>query len=336
VISGEKIATLIRYPHEIDENDLVDLNKLVEQYPYCSSLHVIYLKGLALHHDLNFERELAKTAIHATDRNHLYALIHSNPIQLGLETEQIEANIQHLQPEPRETVQEITEVIEILPPTEEVVEEKTEVSFIAVEEISHTEIENKINTTDLDDDILTNAIDLVYVDSGIEPLKEEKKLDLKQEYANELAIETKTTSIEKSSDAVDKNDSLGPLSFVDWLKQKQNKIVEIEKLDEINEDEEKEGDRKKVAVNELLEKFINEQPTISRPVKDFYSPLKNARESIEESDDMVTETLAKIYALQKNYSKAITAYEKLILLYPEKKTFFASRIENLREEQKKR
>ena len=51
---------------------------------------------------------------------------------------------------------------------------------------------------------------------------------------------------------------------------------------------------------------------------------------------MVTETLAKIYALQKNYSKAITAYEKLILLYPEKKTFFASRIENLREEQKKR
>lgn len=336
MISGEKIATLIKHPHEIDENALVDLNKLVEQYPYCSSLHLIYLKGLALHHDLNFERELAKTAIHATDRNHLYSLIHSNPKQLGLETEQIEANVQHLQPEPRETAQEIAGVAEIMPPAEEVVEEKTEVSVIPIEEISNTAIENEINDTDLDDDILTNAIDLVYVDSGIEPVKKEEKPDLKQASPEELANETKTTPIEKSIEAVDKNDSTRPLSFVDWLKQKQNKLVEIEKLDEINKDEEKEGERKKGSVNELLEKFINEQPTISRPVKDFYNPVKNARESIEESDDMVTETLAKIYALQKNYSKAITAYEKLILLYPEKKTFFVSRIENLREEQKKR
>lgn len=336
MISGEKIATLLKHPHEIDENALVDLNELVEQYPYCSSLHLIYLKGLALHHDLNFERELAKTAIHATDRNHLYALIHSNPAQLGLETEQIEANVQHLQLEPKESSQEIKEEIERIPAIEKVVEEKTEVSVIPIEETSDTMIENEINDTDLNDDILTNAIDLVYVDSGIEPVKEEEKLEFKQLSTKELAKETKTTPIEKSIEAVDKNDSSEPLSFVDWLKQKQNKIVEIEKLDEINEDEEKERERKKGSVNDLLEKFINEQPTISRPVKGFYNPVKNARESIEESDDMVTETLAKIYALQKNYSKAITAYEKLILLYPEKKTFFASRIENLREEQKKR
>ena len=123
---------------------------------------------------------------------------------------------------------------------------------------------------------------------------------------------------------------------MNYTKTNYTKMNYTKKLDEINEDEEKERERKKGSVNDLLEKFINEQPTISRPVKGFYNPVKNARESIEESDDMVTETLAKIYALQKNYSKAITAYEKSILLYPEKKTFFASRIENLREEQKKR
>lgn len=336
MISGEKIATLIKHPHEIDENTLVDLNKLVEQYPYCSSLHLIHLKGLALHHDLNFERELAKTAIHATDRNHLYTLIHSNPGQLEFEIEQIEANVQDLQPDPRESSLEIKEAIERMPLREEVVEEKKAISAIPMEEISDTPFENGINNTDLDDDILTNAIDLIYVNSGIEPLKDEEKIDIQQEFPKEKVNETKTTAIEKSIEAVDKNDSSGPLSFVDWLKQKQNKIVEIEKLAEISANDEKEEERKKGSVNDLLEKFINEQPTISRPVKDFYNPVKNARESIEESDDMITETLAKIYALQKNYSKAITAYEKLILLYPEKKTYFASRIENLREEQKKR
>jgi hypothetical protein len=89
-------------------------------------------------------------------------------------------------------------------------------------------------------------------------------------------------------------------------------------------------------INALLDKFMKEEPRISKPVKDFYNPVKNAQKSVEESDDMVTETLAKIHVLQKNYSKAISAYEKLILLYPEKKAFFASRIEKIREESKKR
>jgi hypothetical protein len=44
----------------------------------------------------------------------------------------------------------------------------------------------------------------------------------------------------------------------------------------------------------------------------------------------VSETLAKIFALQGNFSKAIYVYEQLILIFPEKKTFFASQIKNLK------
>ena len=40
----------------------------------------------------------------------------------------------------------------------------------------------------------------------------------------------------------------------------------------------------------------------------------------------MTETLAKVYLEQKKYSKAIQAYEILILKYPEKSSFFAHRI----------
>jgi hypothetical protein len=43
----------------------------------------------------------------------------------------------------------------------------------------------------------------------------------------------------------------------------------------------------------------------------------------------VSETLAKIFALQGNFPKAIFAYQQLILINPEKKIFFASQIVEL-------
>ncbi len=47
-------------------------------------------------------------------------------------------------------------------------------------------------------------------------------------------------------------------------------------------------------------------------------------------EDYYTETLAKVYAEQGFYKKAIEVYSKLILLYPEKSTYFAALIEELK------
>ena len=60
--------------------------------------------------------------------------------------------------------------------------------------------------------------------------------------------------------------------------------------------------------------------------------MNMAKQSIVEDDDLVTETLAGIYEKQGFYTKAIKAYEKLSLKYPEKKLSFAARIENLRQQ----
>ena len=49
-----------------------------------------------------------------------------------------------------------------------------------------------------------------------------------------------------------------------------------------------------------------------------------------ESMDFITETLAAIYADQGYYDKAIDAYAKLILLYPEKSTYFASLVNEIK------
>jgi hypothetical protein len=55
-----------------------------------------------------------------------------------------------------------------------------------------------------------------------------------------------------------------------------------------------------------------------------------AKQSVAEDISFVSETLAKIYELQGNYSKALAAYESLRLKYPEKRLYFATQIKNLK------
>jgi len=65
--------------------------------------------------------------------------------------------------------------------------------------------------------------------------------------------------------------------------------------------------------------------------KPFFSPIETAKLSIVDNEEFVSETLAEIHVKQGNYPKAIKIYDKLILNYPEKKVFFASRIRYIKE-----
>ena len=69
---------------------------------------------------------------------------------------------------------------------------------------------------------------------------------------------------------------------------------------------------------------------IEKPKQDFYSPAKKAKESLSSDQIPVSETLAKVYAMQGAVAKAIGVYEQLILLNPEKKSFFANQIKTLK------
>ena len=111
-----------------------------------------------------------------------------------------------------------------------------------------------------------------------------------------------------------------------------NRLRELEA-----EKQRKETDKepqKKLSRKELIDKFILENPSISRPKAEFYNPLTVAQNSIIDQENIVSETLAKIYEQQGYVEKAISIYEKLGLKYPKKSSYFAAQIERLKESQK--
>jgi len=106
-------------------------------------------------------------------------------------------------------------------------------------------------------------------------------------------------------------------SFEEWLKL--TSINPINRNDHSDETESEKEDKFR-----LIDKFIQENPKIkplvSGPKEDPIKPLSKP------SDQLMTETLAKVYLQQNNYKKAIQAYKILILKNPEKSGFFADQI----------
>ncbi len=86
--------------------------------------------------------------------------------------------------------------------------------------------------------------------------------------------------------------------------------------------------RKKKQI-ELIDKFLEEQPSIDRTKKP--SVEGDLSEPHTKEIEVVTEKMAMIYELQGLYDKAIETYEKLILQKPEKKDYFAKKIQELKQ-----
>lgn len=105
----------------------------------------------------------------------------------------------------------------------------------------------------------------------------------------------------------------------------ENKIAELEKQKKTTKKTEK-----KLSKAEIIDKFIAENPSISRPKQEFFNPISAAQESVIDQENIVSETLAMIYEKQGYYEKAISIYEKLKLKYPEKSIIFAGQIKTLK------
>lgn len=113
-------------------------------------------------------------------------------------------------------------------------------------------------------------------------------------------------------------------SFQEWLQ-----LTKISPIVRENEESTSLIDAEKQKKLDIIDKFIEANPKIA-PVKENTKTPANISKSIEEPTHLMTETLAKVYLEQKKYTKAIQAYEILILKYPEKSSFFADRINEIK------
>jgi hypothetical protein len=109
-------------------------------------------------------------------------------------------------------------------------------------------------------------------------------------------------------------------SFSEWLA-----LTKVQKIN--REKSEKKTD--------LINNFIEKSPTIKVEKNKFFSPTETAKSSIIENEELVTETLARVYLEQEHFDKAIEAYKKLSLKYPKKSSFFADQINLINDLKKK-
>ena len=185
----------------------------------------------------------------------------------------------------------------------------------------------------------TNELLSIKVIDSIEIIQKEK-VELnenKVELENTVSIdieEDETTESEKTATTPEENLELGkPLnfsknethSFQEWLQLSRIQPIDRKSETKSNSTSTKAEDELKKKKESIINKFIESNPKIPA-VKSGSTPNITIDINKEDTSSLMTETLAKVYLEQKKYQKAIQAYEILILKYPEKSSFFADRI----------
>ena len=175
---------------------------------------------------------------------------------------------------------------------------------------------NKLALKTMDRGILKNLMEAPI--KAHSPFEIKKPIIEKESNKIQVDLDNKVLVDNSNNEEIDKL----KLSFIDWIEFTEDNNTKYEL--EIVEDK-KSPLQDKLSI---IDKFIENDPKIS--------PIDKSVNSFDEiefddySDELMTETLAKVLVKQKKYKKAIRAYKILCLKYPEKNVLFASQIEKIK------
>lgn len=344
-MNRSQFISFIEYPEKLSEKDSILLSDVIKNFPFFQTAHLLYAKSLHNSQSIHYNHHLKTTAAYAGDRKILHRLItgkkeeikqeafirepvlvspkeenFAKAVETAVKEEVIEKQIIPVISEETPEILEIPQIEKV----EEIVAEKIETILEKQKEPEpeplHSVVTEKIGEEEiqqLEKEYLSvaadAAIEMEVLKTVIEDERTETNFVLNTPIA-ETADEKEPVSIEN-------------LSFTDWLKHVDD---EVPVTDSPLKQEAREEKKENFSAAELIEKFIKEEPKISRPKTEFFNPVNMAKQSVADDITMVSETLAKIYILQGNYNKALQAYENLRLKYPEKRLYFAAQIKQIR------
>lgn len=302
----------------ISQEHLESLEKSFLEHPYSSSLAILLAKAYSMNNDIRLENHIRKTAILTNNRKQLHDFLFSESSEIS---------------EPEEILEENLAI-------ETNIEEKED----SGEEIQEIAEEKETNNTSAeaiqeDDPLLKQFItEAINAGAVLDLLAEEPEIDEKETSENSLVLqqEEEIEQIEQSIEEP-KVETPSKQSFSHWMN-----FLSDEEVKSTSKPEKKEplqtifprDEKEKKKVISIIDNFIEKEDSLVPKRAEFFSPSKAAKASLEDNDSVVTETLASIYAAQGNINKAISTYNKLSLLHPEKSSYFAALIEKLKSEKK--
>ena len=313
-MQAKEFINYIKNPNSLEKESVKELQKLVNDFPYFQSAHLLLSLASKKWDASVYQKSLKKTAIVVTNRSHLFNLIQKVDI----------SNIVIEDSDHQKLVVE-----EVLEPTDST----KELNILKATELLIENSDSEISETGVQQKTKPNAEEV-----------------LESEIAKQLVgaiVEKQMFNLSDTQLLFKQNKE--PETFTDWLRliQKSNKQLSAENILEVNTENntdiktrlekgkiitQESALNKKLKNLALIDKIIENSPGQIK-IKDdqkFYSPEHNAKESLLENEHLVSETLAKIYALQGSVNKAVRAYEILSLKFPQKSAYFASLIQKLK------
>lgn len=313
MLSQEQLHAQIADPNLCSASHLSDLEALQHTYPYATSFSILYLKTLAKEQDVRLSKALEQHAFKIQNRAVLYDLL--------VESSGIVEKSRHEDTSHKEFTVSAAEAIlnDVLQenPTDELHLEENSIEENPIVEKLSKEAHSEENAT---------QVHVVAENVVTENQTESPETTLEPDPLDQLLRASLISS------------SFVDLTYTDELKSLQEeRDVQGINNNEVQEVVEPSAPQERQTFSQWLQ-FTNaatqddpkEYLKFDKPKQDFYSPAKKAKESLSSDQIPVSETLAKVYAMQGAVAKAIGVYEQLILLNPEKKSFFANQIKVLK------
>lgn len=310
-VNKQDFTYLLTHSQQLTSAQTETVREIVSKYPYFQPARALYLKGLKAKESFKYNQELRITAAYTTDRSILFDFITSEAFN---------------QNEISKLIKENTELLKSI-------------------EVKDADDISVLKSVTIDDALKQHIKDSEGVlDPNLFEEKQGPTLISSENNSNKPIIAVDIENIQPSPEEqlsigkplnFDKNETH---SFTQWLKITSFKPIEREPKEIVLKDEPllETGTEKPKPESplekkfDLIDKFITNNPKIA-PVRESKPTINLAQTQLVQNDNLMTETLARIYLEQKNYDKAIQSYRILILKYPEKSGFFADQIKAVKQ-----